>query len=106
MPNGKGSLECCYCAHWRGDHRGYDGAYEEGFCTYHRSALPSTLSSWKHRICSAFEPDSSYERDSPTISPEERFAGFGKRLDEGILYAFPYNQPSVIEEMKNLSEEA
>jgi hypothetical protein len=21
MPNGKGSIECCYCVHWRGEHR-------------------------------------------------------------------------------------
>src|SRR6185312_16336000 len=105
MPNGKGSLECCYCAHWRGEHRGYDGAYEEGFCMYHRSALPSTLSSWGHRICSSFKPDPSYERDSPTISAEQRFSWFDEKLEDGILYVFPYNQPATIEVMKELSEE-
>ena len=105
MPNGKGSLECCYCAHWRGAHRGYDGAYEEGFCAYHRSALPSTLSSWGHRVCSSFNPDPSYERDSPNISAEQRFSWFGTKLKEGILYVFPYNQPGDIEEMTKLSEE-
>jgi len=104
MPNGKGSLECCYCIHWRGAYRGYDGAYEEGFCAYHNSELPSTLSSWGHRICSTFEPDSSYERDSPSISVEERFTWFGMKLADGILYVFHYNQPYVIEEIKKLSE--
>jgi hypothetical protein len=64
------------------------------------------LGSWGHRICSAFKPDTSYERDSPTIPAEERFSWFGKRLEEGILYVFPYNQPSAVEEMKELSGEA
>ena len=104
MPNGKGSLECCYCIHWRGAYRGCDGAYEEGFCAYHQSTLPSTLSSWGHRVCSEFKPDLSYEKDSPFISAEERFSWFGKRLEEGILYCFHYNQPFSIEEIKKLSE--
>ena len=43
MPNGKGSLECCYCVHWQGEYQGYDGAYEEGFCGFHQNTLPSTI---------------------------------------------------------------
>ena len=77
MPNGKGSSE----------------------------HLTSTLSSWGHRVCTSFKPDSSYERDSPTISAEQRFSWFGKKLEAGILYVFPYNQPDAIEEMKELSEQ-
>jgi hypothetical protein len=106
MPNGKGSLECCYCTHWRGEYRGYDGAYEEGFCALHRSGLPSTADSWLHRVCSDFEPDTSYERDSPRVSAEERFSWFGRKLEAGVLYAFPYNQPGALEELKDLSAEA
>src|SRR5215203_6378644 len=101
MPNGKGSLECCCCTYWRGEHRGYDGAYEEGFCAFHRSGLPATSGSWLHRVCSAFEPDQSYVRDSPDVWPEERFSWFGRKLEDGILYAFPYNQPGALEELKD-----
>ena len=106
MPNGKGSLECCYCRHWRGTYQGYDGAYEEGFCSYFQSTLPSTLESWTHRVCSRFEPNPFYERDSPTLSVDERFAWFGKELAEGVLYGFHYNQPYALEEIKTLTEEA
>ena len=106
MPNGKGSLECCYRTHRRREYRGYDGAYKEGFCAHHRSVLPSTSGSWMHRVCSDFQADASYERDGPAISSEERFSWFGRTLEEGILYALPYNQPGALEEMKELSEEA
>ena len=105
MPNGKGSLECCYCTHWRGEYRGYDGAYEEGFCAYFRSALPATLDSWTHRICSEFTADPSYEIDSHGIAPEERFSWFGMELKQGVLYGFCYNQPGALEELKDLSAE-
>lgn len=106
MPNGKGSLECCYCTHWQGEYRGYEGAYEEGFCLHHRSTLPSTLNWWGHRVCSAFNADPSYERDSPTISVQTRFSWFGEELAPGILYVFPYNQPDAIEQLTILTEES
>jgi hypothetical protein len=105
MPNGKGSLECCYCDYWRGERQGYDGAYEEGFCSYFKSRLPSTSESWTHRICTKFEPNSFYNKDSPTISPEERFGWFRKKLKDGVLYGFSYNKPDSIEELKKLSDE-
>lgn len=102
MPNGKGSLECCYCVHWQGEHQGYDGAYEEGFCGFHRSALPSTVNTWMHRICSKFEPNAFFVKDTRTVSLEERFAWFGRKLKDGILYGFSYNQPDKVEEIKKL----
>ena len=71
MPNGKGSIECCYCVHWRGEYRGYDGAYEAGFCARHRAPVASTLPKWDHRVWSEFSPNKFFKRDS-RISAEER----------------------------------
>jgi hypothetical protein len=106
MPNGKGSLECCYCVHWQGEYQGYDGAYEEGFCGFHQTTLPSTESTWTHRICSKFEPNTFFVKDTRDISLAMRFGWFGIKLEDGVLYGFSYNQPDKIQKIKNLSEQA
>ena len=98
MANGKGSLECCYCTYWQGQYNGYDGAYEEGHCLRFNAPLPSTLSTWEHRVCASFSPGPEYERDS-SISVEERFSWFGKPLEPGVLYVFPYNDPPSIRKL-------
>jgi hypothetical protein len=102
MANGKGSLECCYCVHWRGEGQGYDGAYEQGFCDRHKVMIPSTLENWGHRVCADFSPNKFFERDS-RVSVEERFAWFGIRLKPGKLYVFSYSSPPEIKELLNLS---
>ena len=106
MPNGKGSLECCYCVHWRGEHQGYAGAYAEGFCAHHDAPVPSTLPKWGHRVCSEFSPNDFFKRDSSRISVEERFARFGIKLKPGILYVFGYNTPKEIKELVELKSGA
>jgi hypothetical protein len=101
MPNGKGSLECCYCIHWRGEWQGYDGAYEAGFCDQHKVKIPSTLEHWGHRVCHDFSPNKSFEKDSP-ISVEERFSWFTTELKHGILYEFNYSSPREVKELMDL----
>ena len=105
MPNGKGSLECCYCVNWRGQYQGYDGAYEAGYCEHHKTPLPSTLSDWGHRICSDFKPNECFGRDS-AVSAEERFSWFGIKLKPSILYVFGYNTPNQIKELAKLEPQA
>ena len=105
MPNGKGSIECCYCVHWRGEYQGYDGAYEAGFCAHHKASVPSTLPKWDHRVCSEFEPNEFFKRDS-RISAEERFSWFGIKLKPGFLYVFGYNVPREIKELVELKSGA
>src|ERR1051325_1280967 len=105
MPNGKGSLECCYCVSWRGEYQGYDGAYEAGFCEHHGVLLPSTISDWGHRICTDFRPNEYFKRDS-RISAEERFAWFGTHLKPKVLYVFSYNSPPDIRELATLNKQA
>lgn len=101
MPNGKGSLECCYCLHWGGAYQGYDGAYEVGYCKHHQVSLPSTLPEWGHRVCSDFMPNKFFEHDS-NISAEERFSWFGLKLRVEMLYVFNYNAPPQIRELAKL----
>lgn len=105
MANGKGSIECCYCVHWRGEHQGYDGAYEAGFCAHHKASVPATLPKWDHRVCSEFSPNEFFNRDS-RISAEERFSWFGIRLKPGFLYVFGYNAPHEIKELVELKSGA
>jgi hypothetical protein len=115
MPNGKGSLECCYCIHYRGEWQGYDAAYEQGFCEYHKSALPSTTINWEHRICSNFSPNEYYFRDNPIfelhdmskrITVEERFSWFDTTLQPNVLYTFHYNNPRNVKEILKFNEES
>ena len=105
MPNGKGSLECCYCVHWRCENQGYDGAYEGGFCDCHKVAIPSTLAEWGHRVCSDFSPNKFFEQDSG-ISVEKRFSWFGIKMKPGMLYVFSYASPPEIKELLELKRKA
>jgi hypothetical protein len=104
MPNGKGSLECCYCVQYRGEWQGYDAAYEPGFCKFHRANLPAT--NGYHRICSNFSPNEYYLHDNPVfevegiakrISAEERFSWFDTWLEPNVLYVFSYNDPRKVQ---------
>lgn len=105
MPNGRGSLECCYCVHWRGAYQGYDSAYAAGFCERFNAPLPSTISDWGHRVCSEFTPNEFFGQDS-RISFEERFSWFGTKLKPGVLYVFSYNAPDRIRELADLAPQA
>ena len=101
MPNGKSSLECCYCVHWRGNWHGYEGAYEEGFCALHKVRIPSTIEHWGHRVCSDFSPNKFFENDS-RIFVEEYFSRFAIKPMPGILYVFNYTSPAAIKELMDL----
>lgn len=98
MPNGKGTIDCCYCKHFGGP-RGYpDGHGLSVPCQYHGVTLPVHTPEPLNRICCHFEPDESYRRDNPIwCPPARRFAWFGRDLRPGVLYFFGYNSPDKIE---------
>ncbi|MDQ6785278.1 MAG: hypothetical protein M3033_00465 [Acidobacteriota bacterium] len=104
MPNGKGQLDCCYCTNWQSEYQGSDGIYEKGFCKLYKSEIPMTLPSGTHRICLDFTPNQFYEKYAELNSIEQRFSRFETNLEKGILYGFPYNLPSNIVKIKNLTE--
>ena len=95
MPNGRGALECCYCAHYRchnSDWVGYDAAHEAGECLHHRAVLPATTDTGLQRVCGDFGPNVSFGCDS-AVTAGERFAFFPLPLVPGVLYGFPYYWP-------------
>jgi hypothetical protein len=100
MPNGKGSLDCCYCVHC--DARGYpEGFGEERLCKFHETILPKPKVASNNRICGNFEPNEVYNKHNglgPFMPLARRFAWFGKDLKPGVLYEFCYNQPPGITE--------
>jgi hypothetical protein len=98
MPNGKGSIDCCYCKHFGGA-RGYpDGHGQSALCLYHGVTLPAPTPEYLNRICCHFEPDESYWHHNHFWSPPaRRFAWFARDLQPGVLYMFGYNTPDKIE---------
>ena len=104
MPNGKGQMDCCYCVHWQNEWDGYDGAYEQGFCTLYQAEIPSTLPDWIHRICVDFAPNRYFEKYLIPNSLPQRFAWFGIELQKGVLYGFHYNAPTEIKRLKELQQ--
>ncbi len=98
MPNGKGSLDCCYCVHF--DANGYpDGHGAERLCRFHQTVLPKGKVEHHNRICGNFQPDELYYAHNPNrqFCPLLRkFAWFGIDLEPGVLYEFGYNQPKGI----------
>ncbi len=99
MPNGKGSIDCCYCKHFGGP-RGYpDGHGQAAPCLYHGVALPPPNPEWLSRICCHFEPDDTYwQHNQFWMPPARRFAWFARDLQPGVLYFFGYNTPNRIEQ--------
>jgi hypothetical protein len=96
MPNGKGSLDCCYCAHC--DAKGYpDGFSEERLCRFHETLLPKPKVTSYNRICGNFEPNDLFRAHNrglgQLITLARRFAWFGTDLEPGVLYEFSYNHP-------------
>ncbi len=98
MPNGKGTIDCCYCKYFGGP-RGYpDGHGQSVRCQYHEVVLPAPNPEYLNRICCHFEPDESYWRHNAFwIPPARRFAWFARDLLPGVLYMFAYNMPEKIE---------
>ena len=95
MPNGKGTLDCCYCVHFDSD--GYPGGHgEERLCRFHQTMLPKAKADYKNRLCGNFEPSELYFAHNPLrqyFTLARRFAWFGKDLEAGVLYEFGYNDP-------------
>ena len=88
MANGKGALSCSYCQHQA------DAGLR---CSFHGVTLPVSPT-YDNTICCNFEPAGSYWRDNSVyIPPARRFAWFGRDLEPGVLYAFPYNAPEAVE---------
>jgi hypothetical protein len=89
MPNGKGTLDCCYCVHFRGNAR----HHEPGACAFHGVTIPASAN---NRVCVHFDAAESYFREqgfSETIPPARRFTWFREDLEPGVLYEFCYNTP-------------
>jgi hypothetical protein len=78
--------------------------YEEGTCKLFNTFIPSTLPQMNHRICSEFKPDASFSKYLAFNSLDQRFSWFGRSLQKGKLYVFPYNNSPAIKELKDLSE--
>lgn len=104
MPNGRYQLDCCYCVHFKSENgfENADAMYEKGFCKFHKTEIPTTEEKHHQRICKAFEPNEFYEKYLEYNSLEQRFEWFGKKLEENILYEFPYSAPPAIKKLKNL----
>jgi hypothetical protein len=106
MPNGKGSLDCSYCAHFHG------GSYPREFgeprlCRFHETILPKAQNEGNNRICGNFEPNEDYHTDNPYsqfFPLARRFAWFGIDLEPGVLYEFCYNEPPKIIRLAVLRE--
>ena len=98
MPNGKGSLDCCYCVHF--DAQGYpDGHGEERYCRFHETKVPKARVEYQNRICGNFVPNEAYFAHNPSpqfFTLARKFAWFGIDLEPGVLYEFCYNQPPEI----------
>lgn len=104
MPNGRGSLDCCYCVHFEGT--GYpDGHGEERRCHFHQTVLPKATADYLNRICCHFDPNETYElhnglgQFAPLV---RRFAWFGVDLEPGVLYEYSYPHPPSIAQLKVL----
>ena len=98
MPNGKGSIDCCYCKHFGGPHGYPDGFGEVALCQFHGVTLPKAEPDYLNRICCHFEPDESYWRHNHFWSPPaRRFSWFGRDMKPGVLCFFGYNTPNKIE---------
>lgn len=102
MPNGKGQIDCCYCVYFESEYEGSDAMYDEGFCKFHKSEIPSTLPQWNHRICAAFETNVFFEKYLKYNPLRERFEWFGKELEHEVLYEFQYNDHKSIKKLKDL----
>lgn len=100
MPNGKGQLDCSYCLYFDGS--GYpDGFGEERTCYFHHVILPMAHDLRHNRVCCHFEPNEAFERHGgigPFSTVAGNFAKFGHPMEPGVLYEFPYPNPSAIEE--------
>jgi hypothetical protein len=97
MPNGKGSLDCCYCIHFRGN-----WSHTEARCEFHDAVLPATD---LNRICCHFVATDEYalHQGAPdTIPPARRFTWFREDFEPGVLYEFQYNNPDRIEKRTSL----
>lgn len=97
MPNGKGSLDCCYCVH-------FDGTYPEGhgqerLCRFHQTIVPKGKDPTNNRLCGNFTANEIYyahETWHQFFPLARRFAWFGIDLEPGVLYEFCYNVPKEI----------
>jgi len=65
MPNGKGSLDCCYCVHFNA--MGYPDVHdEERLCRFHEAIVPKAKIPSNNRICGNFEPSELYYGHNPS----------------------------------------
>jgi hypothetical protein len=98
MPNGKGTLDCCYCKFFGGDQGYPDGAHQKAQCNFHQVELPVLEPAYLNRVCGHFEANECYGRDNMPFCPSgRRLAWLARDLEPGVLYYFFYNTPDRIE---------
>ncbi len=88
MANGKGHLDCVYCAHLRVQAGGIE------ICTFHDVRLPQRRGH-DNFVCGNFEPSADYWATNERLisPPAVRFSWFHKDIHCGLLYSFPYVDP-------------
>ena len=101
MANGRGSLECCCCAHYQGESPGYGPKTgTAAWCMFHKAAIPDVTATPLHRICVHFETTDAFRRDTGPDFPVARlFARFGRDMESRVLYGFAYPQPQKLQEI-------
>jgi len=78
MANGKGQLDCFYCAHFRTPPQ---------TCAFHTHVLPRKEIGHLNLVCSQFEEG---DRSESIYRMKAQFGEVASHLKEGILYAFSY----------------
>ena len=116
MPNGKGSLDCCYCLHWSIDEEewGYGSGRYDGQCNCWDVAIPRSVTS-EHRFCLDFTPSKYFGEDNGAGHPDEprsttelaqgrlkAFMQIKPDMEIGVLYHYPYHEREKITELMRL----
>jgi hypothetical protein len=100
MGNGRGKIDCVYCVHFVGNNQ-----HEPAECRFHGAALPRSK---ENRICCHFEASALFAQESGAralfATVARQFGWFGADLEPGILYEFPYNEPTSIKKLAVLRE--
>jgi hypothetical protein len=106
MPNGKGTLNCCYCVHYENSGKFFPSFGIQGFCRFHKKDIPLPKGEYMNRICCHFEANNDYWLDNPGkfCPPARIFAWFGIDMKPGALYAFDHDDPKSIKETAVMKE--
>ena len=80
MPNGKGTLDCHYCMHYKWG--------EPSICKRYEIEYPVEEAGYKNTVCADFRKKPFIKDNSAIISSD--FRKLRPLLKKGMLYMFPY----------------